>query len=217
MKRMSFRAGVLLSMSMALLPVAGAGLSAPVAFAQSASAATPQAPIEALYKALDQIQHSHDSFAQRSQVAATAIDQSYDLDTFVKTSVGLRYNSLAPDEKQKLLTAFRNYTAARYVSNFKPGSDVRFTIAPTVTDSPVGGAKVVQTHLGTEESMPGTEVDYLMQNENGSWKIIDVLLTDTHISQAGAQRSDFTSTLMSGGVPALISYLERKVQSYSND
>lgn len=217
---MSFRAGVLLSMSMALLPVAGAGLSAPAAFAQSASAATtatPQGSIAVLYKALDQIQNSHDSFAQRSQTVAAAIDQSYDLDAVLKASIGLRYNTLAPDEKQKLLAAFRNYTAARYVSNFKPGSDVRFTVAPTVTDSPVGGGKIVQTHLGSEDSMPGTEVDYLMQNENGAWKITDVLLTDTHISQAAAQRSDFSSTLISSGVPGLISFLERKVQSYSSN
>ncbi|ASC05126.1 toluene transporter [Acetobacter pasteurianus] len=217
MKRFSIRAGLVFGMTMALLPVAGAGISAPAAFAQSAPASAVSAPIQTLYKALDQVQNAHSSFADRSQMVAGAVDQAYDLEAVLKASVGLRYDSLSPSDKQNLLAAFRNFTIARYVSSFKPGSGARFTVSPSVTDAPAGGGKIVETHIGSDDSMPGTAVSYIMHNEGGAWKITDVLLSDSRISQAAAQRSDFSSTLNSGGVQGLINVLNRKVQSYSKD
>ncbi|MFT8814239.1 ABC transporter substrate-binding protein [Acetobacter fabarum] len=217
MKRISFRAGLVLGMSMALLPVAGAGVSAPAAFAQSAPSSAVIAPVQTLYTALDQIVQSHGSFAERSQIVATAVDKSYDLEAVLKASIGLRYNGLNADEKQKLLAAFKAYTVSRYVSNFKPGADIKFTILPTVTDTAVGGNKLVVTDLGASDGSTPTEISYIMNNASGSWKIVDVLLSDARISQAAAQRSDFSSTLTSGGVSGLISVLERKAQAYAKD
>lgn len=217
MKRISFRARLVLGMSMALLPVVGAGVSAPAAFAQSAPSNAVAAPVQTLYKALDQIVQSHGSFAERSQIVAAAVDQSYDLEAVLKASIGLRYNALSADEKQKLLAAFKDYTVSRYVSNFKPGADIKFTIQPNVTDAPVGGNKIVVTDLGASDGSTPTEISYIMHNTGGSWKIVDVLLSDARISQAAAQRSDFSSTLTSGGVTGLINVLERKAQASSKD
>ena len=217
MKRISFRAGLVLGMSMALLPAVGVGVPAPAAHAQSAPSSAVIAPVQTLYKALDQIVHSHGSFAERSQIVAAAVDQSYNLEAVLKASIGLRYNGLSADEKQKLLAAFKDYTVARYVSNFKPDADVKFTILPDVTDTPVGGNKLVVTNLGASDGSTPTELSYVMNNAGGSWKIVDVLLSDARISQAAAQRSDFSSTLTSGGVSGLISVLERKAQTYAKD
>lgn len=215
MKSLSLRVVFALGLSVPLLPVAHVTTSS--ALAQSAPASAITAPVQQVYAALEQVQASHADFAQRSKIVATAVDQAYDLEAVLKASIGLRYNALSAEEKQKLLSVFRDFTVARYVSSFKPDSGARFTVTPTVTDSPIGGSKIVQTHIGSADSMPGTEVSYIMTNENGAWKITDVLLGDSHISQAAAQRSDFSATLASGGVPALISVLERKVQNYSKD
>lgn len=56
-----------------------------------------------------------------------------------------------------------------------------------------------------------------MHNGTSGWRITDVLLGESRISQAAAQRSDFSSTLTSGGVPGLINVLERKVKTFSKD
>lgn len=217
MTRISFRAALAISLGIAVLPVAGHGVSVPAAMAQSAADNAPAAPVQILYKALDTVQKAHSSFDARSQIVAPAIDQSYDLEAVLKASVGLRYNALNADEKQKLLAAFRNYTVARYVSSFKPGSDVQFSITPTIADAPAGGGKIVVTHVGGDDGSAPTELSYIVHQENGSWRITDVLLSDAHISQAAAQRADFSSTLASGGVAGLISVLERKVQNYSSN
>ncbi|GFE93279.1 hypothetical protein DmAi_13380 [Acetobacter persici] len=217
MKTISLRAGLVLGLGMTLLPAAGLAPFAPVAQAQSAAATAESAPVQALYAALDKAQHLHSSFAERSQIVGAGVDQAFDLDAVLHASVGPRYLTLAPADKAKLLTAFRDFTIARYVSSFKPGTDARFTMKPGLENSPVGGNKIVNTYIGADDSMPGTPLAYIMHSTPSGWKIVDVLLGDSRISQAAAQRSDFSSTLASGGVSGLISVLERKVKTFSND
>ena len=48
---------------------------------------------------------------------------------------------------------------------------------------------------------------YRMRQDGGSWKVIDVFYNST-ISQLTTQRSDFASTLSSGGAKALIAKLD---------
>ena len=91
---------------------------APVAQAQSAAATAESAPVRALYAALDKAQHSHSRFAERSQIVGAGVDQAFDLDAVLHASVGPRYLTLAPADKAKLLTAFRDFTIARCVSGF---------------------------------------------------------------------------------------------------
>jgi len=59
-----------------------------------------------------------------------------------------------------------------------------------------------------------TRIDYVMHDEGGSWKVVDVLLDGT-ISRVAVQRSDFRQILRSGGARGLISMLERKVADLS--
>ncbi|NHN86694.1 toluene transporter [Acetobacter musti] len=186
------------------------------AHAQAAHDVT--APVAALDQALDSIQQSGaGSFSARTQTLGPVVDQVYDLETVLRASVGAaRYMQLSADDKQKLLATFRDYTVARYLSSFKKGSGAKFTLASDVRNSPTGGNKIVTTHIGSAENMPGTEIDYILHQEGGSWKIVDVLL-DGHISQAAAQRSDFGSTLAAGGVDGLIAVLKKKVQTFSED
>ena len=217
MKRISLRAGLMLGLGMALLPTAGQSVLAPAALAQTAPANAISAPVQQLYAALGKIQTSHASFDERAKIAGAAVDQAFDLDAVLAASIGTRYQAIAADDKQKLLAAFRDFTIARYVSSFKPGAGARFTITPTVENSPVGGNKIVNTFIGSDDSMPGTPVSYIMHQEASGWRITDVLLAESRISQAAAQRSDFRSTLASGGVSGLITVLERKVKAFSND
>ncbi|GBR04203.1 ABC transporter substrate-binding protein [Acetobacter oeni] len=176
------------------------------------------APVAALDQALNTIQQSGaGSFDARSQTLGPVVDQAYDLETVLRSSVGAaRYLQLSADDRQKLLSVFREYTVARYLSSFKKGSGAKFTQSPDIRNSPVGGNKIVTTHIGSAENMPGTEIDYILHQEGGAWKIVDVLL-DGHISQAAAQRSDFGSTLSSGGVSGLIAVLNKKVKTFSEE
>ncbi|MCQ9155234.1 ABC transporter substrate-binding protein [Acidomonas methanolica] len=196
----------------ASLPMVVSGIAlAPSARAQSASAAS--GPIATLYAALTRAEAPDAGTPEaRAALIGPAIDQAFDLETVLRNSVGLRYAGLSADEKAKLLQAFRDYTVARYVSNFKPGAGAKFTIAPATRPSPFGNGVIVDTTIGGSSDTP-TAVDYVMQAGSGGYRIVDVLL-DAHISQVATQRADFSSALNSGGVPALIALMNRKTQTF---
>ncbi len=175
------------------------------------------APINILDEGLKQIiSPNAGSFADREKIMANAVDQSYDLTTVLKASIGpVRYAGLSPDDQTRLLKAFREYTIARYVSSFAPGSKISFKLGTDVRESPVGTGKIVPTRIIPDDGSDPTALDYVMVQTSGGWRIADVLLVG-HISQAAAQRADFSSTLAASGVDGLISVLDRKVKAFSS-
>lgn len=198
-------------------PVVPAVLPIHAAHAASASDAQVQEPIKSLYAALERVQaKGSGSFEQRSQMLAPAIDHAYDIEAVLASSIGPRYAGLSDDQKQTLLTTFRQFTIARYVSSFKPGSDARFTIDPTVTPSPVGNDRIVVTHIGSSDDPSGTEINYVMRSGAKGWRIVDVLL-NAHISQVAAQRADFSSALSGGNVQKLTNLLQKKIKTFSEE
>ena len=198
-------------------PVIPAVFPINVAHAASATDAQVQEPIKSLYAALDRIQAKNaGSFEQRAQVLAPAIDRAYDMQAVLASSVGPRYAGLPDDQKQLLLSTFRQFTIARYVSSFKPGSDARFTIDPGVTASPVDGERIVITRIGSSDDPNGTEINYVMRSGAKGWQIVDVLL-NAHISQVAAQRADFSSALAGGNVQKLTDLLKKKIQRFSEE
>ncbi|GBQ47935.1 ABC transporter substrate-binding protein [Komagataeibacter sucrofermentans] len=198
-------------------PVIPAVFPIHAAYAASASDAQVQEPIKALYAALDRVQaKGSGTFEQRSQMLAPAIDRAYDMEAVLASSIGPRYAALPDDQKQQLLSTFRQFTIARYVSSFKPGSDARFTIDPSVTPSPVGNDRIVITHIGSSDDPSGTEINYVMRSGAKGWQIVDVLL-NAHISQVAAQRADFSSALSGGNVQKLTNLLQKKIKTFSEE
>ena len=173
------------------------------------------APVTALYAALTAIetQGSSSSFGQRSQQIAPAIDRAFNLPTVLQTSIGLRYRSLPEAQKQQLQQVFRQFTIARYVSNFAPSTNETLKVLPNARPSPYGSDQIVQTQI-VSQSGSITKVDYVMRQFPTGWQVVDVLL-DGHISQVAVQRSDFGSTVSTGDATPLIESLKKKIQSFS--
>ncbi len=168
------------------------------------------ASIEGLQKSLTAMEHSSGNFAAKEAIIAPAIDQAFDLETILKNSVGLRYATIDPAEKQKLLATFRAYTLANYVSNFGTGSDT-FSVSPATRQS--GSDVIVQTSINPSGGSP-TRIDYVMRNTGGSYKAVDVLLDGT-MSRVAVNRSDFRAAFAQGGAAGLEQTLQRKTASLS--
>ena len=200
------------------LTVAAPGILVP-ALTLSASAQQaangPVAPVAALYTALTSVetQGGPASFEQRSQLLAPAVDHAFNLPTVLQTSVGLRYRSLPDAQKQQLQQVFRQFTIARYVSNFAPGTNETLKVLPDPRPSSYGSDQIVQTQI-ISSSGGVTKVDYVMRQFPQGWQVVDVLL-DGHISQVAVQRSDFGSTLSTGDASPLIDSLKKKIQNFS--
>ncbi len=195
------------------LGILGPVVAMPAALAQPTGGPTAAQPISALYARLTEIEHSRGSFAQRAQLLAPVVDQVFNLPQVLQSSVGLRYRTLPDGQKQLLLEQFRQFTVARYVSNFAPGGTDTFKVDPAVVASPVPGEQIVHTEIVAGGA--STTLNYVMRpGADGAWQVVDVLL-DGNISQVAVQRADFGSSLSSGDATPLIDSLRKKTQAFS--
>jgi phospholipid transport system substrate-binding protein len=171
----------------------------------------PVAPIAALNQALIEVMKAGRAtpYQQRYQVLAPAIERALDLPYILRVSVGPAWRSLNPDQRQILLDVFRRYTVASYLDNFDKYNNQEFVTNPTTR--PVGSnEQVVDTQIIPVRG-ERHRIDYVMRNSPRGWKAVDVL-ADGSISRVAVQRSDFSSLLTRGGVPALTASLQQKTE-----
>jgi phospholipid transport system substrate-binding protein len=75
------------------------------------------------------------------------------------------------------------------------------------------------TASSTRSCSPATprpvQLDYLMRQTDGKWRIIDVFLNGT-ISELAARRSEYSLVLRTGGAPALVDLLRKKTAELSH-
>lgn len=180
--------------------------------ARAADTAAVTAPIVALDNGLLAVLRagSGTPFTRRYAMLQPVVLRSFDLATILRVSVGAAWDSMATQMQGALYDEFVRYTVASYVANFKSYDGQRLDVSPTLRQ--VGANQVVQTNLVSPTD--NTRIDYVMRDEGGAWKIVDVLLDGT-ISRVAVQRSDFRETVASGGAPGLITLLRRKVSDLS--
>ena len=173
------------------------------------------APVNKLVDGLLQVMKAGQStpFPQRFNVLAPVIDQTFDLTAILRASVGTpTWQSLAPPEQTTLLDAFRHYTVASYVNSFDSYNGQRLLVNPETRS--VGADEVVRTQI-IPVSGEGHELDYVMRQGNGGWRIVDVL-ADGAVSRVAVQRSDFRGLIRGGGATALARSLDSKSASLSD-
>lgn len=153
------------------------------------------------------------SYRDRFDMLAPVIDRVFDLDAVLRASVGSRWDSLTPNQKDMLRPAFRRYTVASYVNNFNKFDGQRIIVDQQTR--PVGNGEQVVGSRITSPSGDSHELDYVMRNTGTDWRVVDVL-ADGSISRVAVQRSDFRRLLSRGGAPALVSSLAAKSQDLSD-
>jgi phospholipid transport system substrate-binding protein len=171
-------------------------------------------PLRELYSALETTMRTGRKapFPQRFDTLAPVLDQVFDLETVLKVSVGLRWDSVDSASRSRLLKAYRRFTIATYVANFDKYDGERFHILPGSRDA--GTDRIISTEIisGSGQQL---RLDYVMRDGNGAWRAVDVLLEGS-ISRVAVQRSDFRKVLESGDVNALIANLRRKIADLSD-
>ena len=187
--------------------------TAPAQSTPSNTSAALEQPLHQLYDALEAAMRAGRAtpFTQRFNVLAPIVDNVFDLETVLKVSIGLRWDSLDADMRARLLRAFRRFTVATYVANFDKYDGERFRILPTIRDS--GTDRIVETEIVSADGQR-IRVDYVMRDINGGWRAVDVLLEGS-ISRVAVQRSDFRKILAKGDADALIASLQRKIVDLS--
>lgn len=183
------------------LSLAASLLFAPALSTPACADADPAvAQVQGFYDVLlDSMKHGKELGVQgRYNKLKPAVEQAYDLPLMTSLVVGSSWASIAPAEQQTLIQAFERMTIANYAKNFDNFSGEKFTVDPAAQVH--GTDKVVMSKLITGgQTIP---FNYRMRQTGGTWKIIDVYLNG-FVSELATKRSDYASTLSSGGAPAL--------------
>jgi phospholipid transport system substrate-binding protein len=182
--------------------------------ARADTGADAKAPIQRLDAALMAAMKAGQgtAFARRFASLEPVIEQTFDLDAVLAASIGLTWAGIPSDQKAQLRAAFRRYTVASYAANFDNYTGQRFQLAPPVRN--VGNGEVVVSTEIIAGDGTSHKLDYAMRATVSGWKAVDAL-ADGSISRVAVQRSDFRQLLSSGGTPALMAGLQRKVANLS--
>jgi len=169
----------------------------------------PQTVVQSLYDALlGVMKGSKDlGFAGRYERLKPAIETAYNLPLMSRLSIGPQWQSLTPEQQEKMAAAFDAFTVATYANRFDDYSGEKFEVLPETT--PASGGVIVQTRLVKGNGEPVT-LNYLMRQNGDKWQIIDVFLSGT-ISELATRRSEFTSVIRRDGAQGLLQLLDRRV------
>ena len=172
------------------------------------------APVQTLVNGLESVMKAGRGtpFQQRFAMLGPVIDRTFDLPGILRESVGPSWASLPADQQAMLVDAFRRYTVASYVNSFDNFDGQRFDIGADTRS--VGNERVVQTKI-VPKNGETHELDYVMRQVDGGWRVVDVL-ADGSISRVAVQRSDFRRLIARGGAQALADSLRTKSADLSD-
>ena len=176
----------------------------PAAHAQQADPAAAQ--IQKFDDALLDVMKRAKTLGPRGRFSALQgpIGQTFDLPTMTRFAVGTSWTSASPSDQAALVNAFTRMTVATYAHNFDGYGGEKFSVGKVDTRGP---DKLVHTQL-TDGGAP-TSLVYRMRQNGGTWKVIDVYYNGAVSSLLG-QRSEYASTLSSGGAAALVRKLNNR-------
>jgi len=138
-----------------------------------------------------------------------AVERTFDLPTMTRFAVGSAWSGYSAADQASLIKAFTRLTAANFAHNFSSYDGEQFKITPEVQTR--GLDKLVRSQI-ISRSGTTNDLNYRMRLvSSGGWKVIDVYFGS--VSQLTAQRSDFASTLSSGGAAALVQKMNAKSDS----
>ena len=177
----------------------------PAAAAEPGSAA---AVIERLYEQLLAVMKEAKrlGFDGRYTRLAPAISQTFDLALMTRIAIGPGWAQILPEQQQRLNAAFSRYTISMYASRFDDWGGERFEVVPSATPNPNG--VLVNSRL-IKTNGEAVALNYLLKQEAGAWKVIDVYLSGT-VSELAARRSEFGSVLQRNGAEGLVQLIEQR-------
>jgi len=179
------------------------------------AALAPAAVIEKLGGAmLDTMKNAKSlGYQGRFQKLAPVIVEAYDLPRMMSVAVGGAWKQTTPDQQQRLVDAFARYTVAVHASRLDGFSGETFKVAgsaPLANGRTRVKAQFVRTSGATEN------IDYVLEEENGRWKIVDVFYRSS-ISEVATRRSEYTAVIKNAGVEQLIAKMDEKTAELGNN
>ena len=142
-----------------------------------------------------------------------AVRDTFNLPFMAEVAAGLYWSKATEAQRQAYVNAFADMSTATYASRFDGYSGEKFDILGS--DAEGRNSIIVRTNV-VETNGNHTNLNYLLRNFGGAWKVVDIYLNGS-ISELATRKSDFSDILKSGGIEALTKALDDKVASIAKD
>ena len=130
----------------------------------------------------------------------------FDFARMTQLAVGKYWRTATPDQKQALVTEFRNMLVRTYTKVFTVYRDQAVEVKPFKM-----AGDDTEVTVKTSISKPGseaTQVDYEMKKESDGWKVFDISIEG--VSMVMSYRGTFASEIQDNGIDGLIKTLSTK-------
>lgn len=143
---------------------------------------------------------------QRYDRLVPGIEESFSLPIMIGTASGSYWKQATPDEKTRLVTAFKRKNISTVATLFDGYSGQEFKIdgekpAPQNT-------RLIETRIVSPDGS-AINLDYRVIEIKDRWWIIDVIV-DKGISEMSVRRSEYSDTLKKQGIAGLTAALSAK-------
>jgi len=132
----------------------------------------------------------------------------FDIPFMTRLAVGPQWEGVPEAQRQEVSQAFERYVAAIYAERFDSYSGERLQV---IGEQPSAGGTVITSQIVKSNGQP-VNINYLMRDSGGVWKIADVYLDGT-ISEMATRRSEFAAILRARGITGLIQTLNAKANT----
>ena len=148
-------------------------------------------------------------FQGRVQKLDPVVRGAFDLALMTRVAVGPAWVKASPEEQQKLVAAFAEFSVATYASRFTRDEGEKFEVLGEKPSS--NGGTIVETKLTPKGGDP-VILNYLVRmDDKGAPHIVDVFL-DATISELATRRAEFGAIVKRDGVDGLVSTLSEKAK-----
>jgi phospholipid transport system substrate-binding protein len=176
-----------------------------------AQEARPTTVIEELNATLLAVMTAADElgYEGRYKQLAPVLEASYDFPLMTRIASGTAWRDMTAGQQAELVALFTEMSIANYAARFDGYGGEAFEILgeePGPRD-----AVVVESRLVRPKDKP-VALNYVMRDEAGDWRIVDVLL-DAKFSELARQKAEFAAVLRNGGVADLAALLQEKIDN----
>jgi phospholipid transport system substrate-binding protein len=185
-----------------LLLVIAAGLAPSSARADNGAMSVTQTMVN---QALQVLGSSSTPLPQRRRELRDLVEQNFNFETMSRSALGYNWRSLSPDQRAQFTKLFTAFIEVAYLDKIQDyqGQQVQFTGSHSLGD----GYAEVDTKIVQAGKSP-ISVNYLLEQEDGTWKIYDV--TVEAISIIANYRNQFNRVISQKGFDQLMADLQAK-------
>ena len=141
---------------------------------------------------------------ERRQKVKEVIYARFDFNEMAKRSLGPQWQKRSPEEQKEFVQLFTSLLEYSYIENIDSynGEKIRFVNQRQDKDFAEVNTKLIN-NKGQEFSL-----DYRLKNENGDWKVIDVVIEN--ISLVNNYRAQFNRLLAKSSFAELLDTMKQK-------